>query len=274
MGEWVRLVSSSKAWSRRPGRLQCGHRSLKSALAGRSNDPARASRTNARSSLRSTGRAGLRGSRAPIHLQATRTPPASPLFDGSWTKRRPSRPPATRRAGPGRREIFPTMAIAPAATRHLGATALLGKGLTPGKLRGLQRISNPNGTLTMLALRPEQLDDRDGPEGPQDQGAWTASRSYDEIVEAKLDLMKADVPRPPRASSSTPITAPGRRSRPRLDPAAPRACLIRVEKSGSRQEQAVGGPMGEYRAGLVGREDQVDGGRRRQAPRPLRAGRA
>ena len=53
------------------------------------------------------------------------------------------------------------MSAAPSATNHaqqqqqhhhLGATALLGKGLTPGKLRGLQRISNPNGTLTMLAL--------------------------------------------------------------------------------------------------------------------------
>ena len=30
-------------------------------------------------------------------------------------------------------------------------TRLLGLGLTPGKLRGLQRISNPNGTLTMVA---------------------------------------------------------------------------------------------------------------------------
>ncbi len=37
-------------------------------------------------------------------------------------------------------------------TQRIGATALLGKGLTPGKLRGLQRISNSNGTLTMLAL--------------------------------------------------------------------------------------------------------------------------
>ncbi|MFM7590502.1 MAG: tagatose-bisphosphate aldolase, partial [Isosphaeraceae bacterium] len=32
------------------------------------------------------------------------------------------------------------------------ATLLTSFGLTPGKLRGLQRISNPNGTLTMLAL--------------------------------------------------------------------------------------------------------------------------
>ena len=30
-------------------------------------------------------------------------------------------------------------------------TRLLGLHLTPGKLRGLQRISNPNGTLTMVA---------------------------------------------------------------------------------------------------------------------------
>ena len=44
------------------------------------------------------------------------------------------------------------MATAPPTTRQIGATALLGKGLTPGKLRGLQRISNPNGTLTMVAF--------------------------------------------------------------------------------------------------------------------------
>ena len=31
------------------------------------------------------------------------------------------------------------------------ATKMLSLGLTPGKLRGLQRISNPNGTLTMVA---------------------------------------------------------------------------------------------------------------------------
>ena len=37
------------------------------------------------------------------------------------------------------------------ATTHIGATRLFGLGLTPGKLRGLQRISNPNGTLTMVA---------------------------------------------------------------------------------------------------------------------------
>lgn len=33
----------------------------------------------------------------------------------------------------------------------ISVTRLLGLGLTPGKLRGLQRISNDNGTLTMVA---------------------------------------------------------------------------------------------------------------------------
>jgi len=33
----------------------------------------------------------------------------------------------------------------------LSVTRLFGLGLTPGKLRGLQRISNDNGTLTMVA---------------------------------------------------------------------------------------------------------------------------
>ena len=38
------------------------------------------------------------------------------------------------------------------STSGSNVVILLGKGLTPGKLRGLQRISNPNGTLTMVAL--------------------------------------------------------------------------------------------------------------------------
>ena len=43
------------------------------------------------------------------------------------------------------------MAIAESPSR-LSTVVLFGKGLTPGKFRGLQRISNPNGTLTMVAL--------------------------------------------------------------------------------------------------------------------------
>ena len=40
----------------------------------------------------------------------------------------------------------------PDRRRSRSVTRLLGLDLTPGKLRGLQRISNANGTLTMVAL--------------------------------------------------------------------------------------------------------------------------
>lgn len=74
-------------------------------------------------------------------------------------------------------------------SRKLSAVSLLGKGLTPGKLRGLNRIANPNGTLTMLAL--------DQNNSVISMGAEVLKRSgenreplYDEIVEIKLDLMR------------------------------------------------------------------------------------
>ena len=46
----------------------------------------------------------------------------------------------------------PAETSSPVQTRRLSPTTLIARGLTPGKLRGLQRISNANGTLTMLAL--------------------------------------------------------------------------------------------------------------------------
>src|SRR5579885_2829095 len=75
------------------------------------------------------------------------------------------------------------------STRHLSATVLLSKGLTPGKLRGLQRISNPNGTLTMVAF------DQNSSMIEMAQKALKAKGqdrepTYEEIVEAKLDLMR------------------------------------------------------------------------------------
>src|SRR5438093_2353687 len=84
------------------------------------------------------------------------------------------------------------MAVAETA-RTLGATALLAKGLTPGKLRGLQRISNPNGTLTMLAL------DQNSSMIEMAQKALKAKGqerepTYQEIVEAKLDMARQMAP--------------------------------------------------------------------------------
>src|SRR3954471_12054080 len=80
------------------------------------------------------------------------------------------------------------MAVA-ATPRHLGATVLLGKGLTPGKLRGLQRISNPNGTLTMLALDQNSSMIEMAQKALKAKGA-DRDPTYEEILEAKLDMMR------------------------------------------------------------------------------------
>jgi len=70
-----------------------------------------------------------------------------------------------------------------------GATILLSKGLTPGKLRGLQRISNPNGTLTMLALDQNSSVIAMAAESLLARGE-ARPPNYEEIVEIKLDLMR------------------------------------------------------------------------------------
>src|SRR4051795_8484812 len=122
-------------------------------------------------------------------------------------------------------------AAAPSVSaRSLGATALLGKGLTPGKLRGLQRISNPNGTLTMLAL------DQNSSMIEMAQKALKAKGldrepTYSEIVEAKLDMMRQMAP----AASGVLIDAYYGAWSAIASEAIPPAkgMLIRVEKSGS-----------------------------------------
>src|SRR3954454_7926393 len=86
---------------------------------------------------------------------------------------------------------FLLMATAAATTNthRLGATALLGKGLTPGKLRGLQRISNPNGTLTMLALDQNSSVIEMATHALRARGE-DREPLYEEIVEAKLEIMR------------------------------------------------------------------------------------
>ena len=171
------------------------------------------------------------------------------------------------------RPIYPEIIsswLSPPPRRALGATALLGKGLTPGKLRGLQRISNPNGTLTMLAL------DQNSSMIEMAQKALKAKGqdrepTYEEIVEAKLDMMRQMAP----AASGVLIDAyygawPAIASEAiprRQGDAGPGREVGQPEEQGRR-------PDGRDRAGLVGREDQAHGRRRRQAARPVRAGRA
>src|SRR5258708_3216482 len=81
------------------------------------------------------------------------------------------------------------MATVAPTPRPLHAPVLLGKGLTPGKPRGLQRISNPNGTLTMVAF------DQNSSMIEMAQKALKAKGldrepTYEEVVEAKLDMAR------------------------------------------------------------------------------------
>src|SRR5258708_20070075 len=78
-------------------------------------------------------------------------------------------------------------------TRKLGATVLLGKGLTPGKLRGLQRISNSNGTLTMVAFDQNSSMIEMASKALKGKGL-DREPTYEEIVEAKVDLMRQMAP--------------------------------------------------------------------------------
>ena len=137
------------------------------------------------------------------------------------------------------------MAIAAPASRQLGATVLLGKGLTPGKLRGLQRISNPNGTLTMVAFDQNSSMIEMAQKALKSKGA-DREPTYEEIVEAKLDLMRQMAP----GASGILIDAYYGAWPAIATEAMPpeKGLLVRVEKSGSGKNK-FGGPMGEIEPG-------------------------
>jgi tagatose 1,6-diphosphate aldolase len=69
--------------------------------------------------------------------------------------------------------------------RTLSVSRLLGLGLTPGKLRGLQRICNSNGTLTMVAT------DQNSSMINMMKDALKRDPTYAEIVDAKINLTDA-----------------------------------------------------------------------------------
>ena len=79
------------------------------------------------------------------------------------------------------------------AARKLGATTLLGKGLTPGKLRGLQRISNPNGTLTMVAFDQNSSMIEMAQKALKGKG-HDREPTFEEVVEAKVDMIRQMAP--------------------------------------------------------------------------------
>ncbi len=119
-------------------------------------------------------------------------------------------------------------------------TRLLGLGLTPGKLRGLQRISNPNGTLTMVAT------DQNSSMIKMMKKATGQEPTYAEIADAKVMLSRALAPYCSGLlvdgyygywSTVAAFAVP-----------ASTGLLIRVEKSGADKNKA-GAPMGEIEHG-------------------------
>src|SRR3954471_15421563 len=72
----------------------------------------------------------------------------------------------------------------------ISVTRLLGLGLTPGKLRGLQRISNPNGTLTMVATDQNSSMIGMMKDSLKKKGE-DREPTFDEIVDAKINLAAA-----------------------------------------------------------------------------------
>jgi len=136
--------------------------------------------------------------------------------------------------------------MATATTTHrLSATALLGKGLTPGKLRGLQRISNSNGTLTMLALDQNSSMIEMAQKAIRVKGQ-DREPTYGEIVEAKLNMMRHMSPAASGVLIDAYYGAFSAIASEALRPA--KGMLVRVEKSGSPKNK-VGGPMVEIEAG-------------------------
>lgn len=119
-------------------------------------------------------------------------------------------------------------------------TRLFGLGLTPGKLRGLQRISNPNGTLTMVAT------DQNSSMISMMKKATGKDPTYGEVADAKVMLSRALAPHCSGllvdgyygyASTVAAFAVP-----------ASTGLLIRVEKSGATKN-AAGAPCGEVEPG-------------------------
>src|SRR4051812_39965642 len=117
---------------------------------------------------------------------------------------------------------------------------LLGLGLTPGKLRGLQRISNPNGTLTMVAT------DQNSSMISMMKKATGKEPTFAEITDAKVMLSRALAP---HCSGLLVDGYYGYWSTVAAH-AVPKGTgiLVRVEKSGAEKNKA-GAPCGEVEPG-------------------------
>jgi tagatose 1,6-diphosphate aldolase len=119
-------------------------------------------------------------------------------------------------------------------------TRLFGLGLTPGKLRGLQRVSNADGTLTMVAT------DQNSSMIKMMKEATKRDASYAEIADAKVMLSRA---LSPHCSGLLVDGYYGYASTVAAFAVPPSTgLLIRVEKSGGGKN-AAGAPIGEVEPG-------------------------
>ncbi len=142
------------------------------------------------------------------------------------------------------------------AARVQGATLLTGRGLTPGKLRGLQRISNPNGTLTMLALDQNSSMIEMAARALKAKGQDRAP-TYDEIVEAKIDLCRQMSPAASGALLDAYYGAWPAVASFALPPE--KGLLVRLEKSGT-PKNAAGGYLGVVEPGWSVEKIKLMGG--------------
>ena len=119
-------------------------------------------------------------------------------------------------------------------------TKLMGLGLTPGKMRGLQRISNENGTLTMVAT------DQNSSMINMMKKATGNEPTYAEIADAKVMLSRALAP---HCSGLLVDGYYGYWSTVAAQAVpAGTGLLIRVEKSGATKNER-GAPCGEVEPG-------------------------
>lgn len=125
-------------------------------------------------------------------------------------------------------------------------TRLYGLGLTPGKLRGLQRISNPNGTLSMVATDQNSSMIKMMKKATKDATGEDREPTYAEIADAKVMLSRALAP---HCSGLLVDGYYGYASTVAAQAVPPgTGILIRVEKSGA-DKNAAGAPCGEVEPG-------------------------
>ncbi|MCI0379195.1 MAG: tagatose 1,6-diphosphate aldolase [Gemmataceae bacterium] len=130
-------------------------------------------------------------------------------------------------------------------TKTASVTRLLGLNLTPGKLRGLQCISNPGGTLTMVALDQNSSMITMIKDSLKRKGE-SREPTYLEIVEAKVHLARCLAP----GASALLVDAYYGAWNTVASFALPRdvGLLVRVERSGG-EKNSRGAPMGAIESG-------------------------